>query len=42
VTAFLAPLEVSARGKGPARPTQRPALLFITGNARSKKKTVKT
>jgi hypothetical protein len=26
VTAFLAPLEVSARGKGPARPTQRPAL----------------
>jgi hypothetical protein len=26
VTAFLATLEVSAKGKGPARPTQRPAL----------------
>jgi hypothetical protein len=24
---FRRPLEVSARGKGPARPTQRPALL---------------
>jgi hypothetical protein len=26
VTAFWRPLEVRARGKGPARPTQRPAL----------------
>jgi hypothetical protein len=31
VTAFLAPLEVSARGKGPAHPTQRPALLSLFG-----------
>jgi hypothetical protein len=26
VTAFWRPLKVGARGKGPARPTQRPAL----------------
>jgi hypothetical protein len=29
VTAFWRPLEVSARGKGPARPTQRPALVAV-------------
>jgi hypothetical protein len=30
VTAFRRPLEVSARGKGPARPTQKPALYTNT------------
>jgi hypothetical protein len=30
VTAFRRPLEVSARGNGPARPTQRPALALLT------------
>jgi hypothetical protein len=31
---FRRPLEVSARGKCPARPTQRPALVKVTPNSR--------